>query len=153
MGKILEAVTRFFEEDQWNYERHPDRPVLRLPFQGRNGNWNCFAQERNDQILFYSVAFVKAPPERYGEVTEFITRANYGMTLGNFELDYSDGEVRYKTCMDVGDGELTDALIRPLVYVNCLTMDRYIPGLEAVILAEGSPELEVIRCETAEERD
>ena len=27
---------------------------------------------------------------------EFITRANYGLPIGNFELDLEDGELRYK---------------------------------------------------------
>jgi len=31
------------------------------------------------------------------KAAEFIARANYDMILGNFELDFHDGEVRYKT--------------------------------------------------------
>jgi hypothetical protein len=30
----------------------------------------------------------RAPP------AEFITRANYGLIIGNFELDFEDGEIR-----------------------------------------------------------
>ena len=60
MGKILDAAEHFFRDDNWNFERHPDRAVLRLPFSGKNGRWMCFAQERNNQLLFYSVASVNA---------------------------------------------------------------------------------------------
>jgi hypothetical protein len=29
------------------------------------------------------------------------------MTIGNFELDYTDGEIRYKTSIDIADQRLT----------------------------------------------
>ena len=29
------------------------------------------------------------------DIAEYLTRANYGMVMGNFEMDYSDGEIRY----------------------------------------------------------
>lgn len=139
MGKILDATTAFFKDDNWNYEAHPDRPVLRLPFVGKNGRWMCFAQERNNQLLFYSVAGVNAPEEKRQAISEFITRANYGMAIGNFELDFNDGEIRYKTSLDVDDGPLTNTLIKPAVYVNCLMMDKYLPGIMAVLYADVSP--------------
>ena len=135
MGKILDAAEHFFRDDNWNFERHPDRAVLRLPFSGKNGRWMCFAQERNNQLLFYSVASVNAPEEKRAEIAEFVTRANYGMAIGNFELDYNDGEIRYKTSVDVDDGELSKNLVKPAVYVNCLMMDKYLPGLMAVLYA------------------
>ena len=65
-------------------------------------------------------------------MAEFITRANYGMIVGNFELDFSDGEVRYKTSVDVEGSEVTHALVKGLVYANVLTMDRYLKGIMAV---------------------
>ena len=139
MGKVLDATEKFFTEDNWNFERHPDRPVLRLPFVGKNGRWMCFAQERNNQLLFYSVASVNAPEEKRPEIAEFITRANYGMAQGNFEMDYNDGEIRYKTCIDVDEGALTSTLIKPIVYVNCLMMDKYLPGIMAVLYANVAP--------------
>ena len=34
-------------------------------------------------------------------IAEFLTRTNYSMIIGNFELDFADGEIRYKTSIDV----------------------------------------------------
>ncbi|MFN8509936.1 MAG: YbjN domain-containing protein [Deinococcaceae bacterium] len=147
MGKVFESTIRFFENDDWSYNVHPDRPILRLPFNGKNGKWNCFAQERGNQLLFYSVAPVNVSESMRATVAEFVTRANYGMAIGNFELDYSDGEVRYKTCIDIDDDELTDDLIKPIVYVNCLMTDKYFPGLMWVLYGGVSPQEAVARCE------
>ena len=76
-------------------------------------------------------------------MAEFITRANYGMIIGNFELDFSDGEVRYKTSIDVEGAELVPAVIRQLVYANVLTMDRYLKGIMAVAFGGVDPEMAV----------
>lgn len=149
MGRILEAATQFFTADEWQFEAHPDRPILRLPFAGKNGRWMCFAQERNNQLLFYSVAGVNAPEDKRLAVSEFITRANYGMAMGNFEMDFSDGEIRYKTMVDVDEGALTSNLMKPLVYVNCLMMDKYLPGLLEVIYGNQSPKEAVDKVESA----
>jgi hypothetical protein len=66
-------------------------------------------------------------------VADFLTRANYGLIVGNFEMDLNDGEVRYKTSIDVEGDELTPALLRNLAYTNVKTMDRYLPGLMSVM--------------------
>jgi hypothetical protein len=49
-------------------------------------------------------------------VAEFLTRANSGMVIGNFELDFADGEIRYKTSIDVEGDKLSYAIIKRLVY-------------------------------------
>lgn len=141
--RLLAAVTAYFQAEKWSFEKVADRPVLRLPFQGDNGKWTCYAQVRVavglEQFLFYSVMPLNTPEPKRQAIAEFITRANYGMALGNFELDFSDGEVRYKTSIDATHIDLTPALIRPMVVTNYLMMDKYFPGLMSVIYANVSP--------------
>jgi hypothetical protein len=140
MGRVFDSMKSFFEGDDWRFEEHPDQPILRMGFSGDDGNWTCIAQarEEQEQFIFYSVAPLKVPEERRGEAAEFITRANYGMIIGNFEQDFSDGEIRYKTSIDVEDAELTPALAKHLVYANVLTMDRYLKGLLKVAFGDMS---------------
>jgi hypothetical protein len=144
-GRVFDAMLRFFEDDQWPYIPAEGDLVLKLPFDGRNGRWVCFAQarEEHEQFVFYSVYPVRVPEGRRPAVAEYLTRANYGLILGNFELDYGDGEVRYKTSLDVEGAELVPALIRQCVYANVLMMDQYLPGLVA-ILSEGLSPVEAL---------
>lgn len=130
-GPIFTALVRFFAEEGWQVRWLQDTPVLSMPFEGDNGRWLCYAQAREEQqqAVFYSIAPFSVPVDRRLAVAEFITRANYGMILGNFELDFDDGEVRYKTSIDVDEAELATSLVRPLVYANVSIMDRYLPGL------------------------
>ena len=64
---------------------------------------------------------------------EFIARANYGLRIGNFELDFNDGEIRYKSSLDFEGAELTPSLIRNTIYPAVQTLDRYLPGLMKVM--------------------
>jgi len=151
--RILRAFIDYFEADDWRFERSDAKPVLRLSFQGRNGHtWSCFAQSRMNetqaQALFYSVAPIKVLEPKRLAISEFITRANYGMIIGNFEMDFSDGELRYKTSVDLAGGtELNHQLIKPLVYTNVLMMDKYLPGVMEILYGEVSPEQAIRKIE------
>lgn len=139
---ILHQLLNFFTQDDWQFTKLQGEPVLHLAFQGENGGWNCYARAREDQqqFIFYSICPIATPADKRSAIAEFITRANYGMTIGNFELDFTDGEIRYKTSIDVEGDQLSFALIKSLVYTNVMMMDTYLPGIRAVIEAGVSPE-------------
>ncbi|BAY40200.1 hypothetical protein NIES2111_45830 [Nostoc sp. NIES-2111] len=128
----------------------PGQSALQISFQGENGKWNCYARARDEQqqFIFYSICPVNAPEDKRLAVAEFITRANCGITLGNFELDFSDGEISYKTSIDVEGDRLTTALIQRLVYANVMMMDEYLPGIMSVIYGNVSAEEAVAQIET-----
>lgn len=141
MGPLFDTMIAFFEHDGWPFDRLEEMPAIRTGFSGENGKWLCFAHVREEleQFVFYSVLPVNVPPPRRAAVAEFITRANSGMIIGNFEMDYSDGEVRYKTSVDVEGSSLTLPLVRQLVYANVSTVDHYLPGLMSVIYTDIAP--------------
>jgi hypothetical protein len=141
MGPIFDAVLRFFEDDRWDVARLDGEPVLSMNVAGKNGQWRCVAKSREEQkqFVFYSVCGMSAPEHRRQAVAEFVTRANFGMVIGNFELDFDDGEIRYKTSIDVEGVPLAPALIKNLVYANVLMMDRYLPAITQVIEGSASP--------------
>ena len=157
MARIFDGMKAFFDADNWNTHQLDGQLALQMGFDGEAGRWSCFAQarEEQEQLVFYSVAPVKAPEERRAQVTEFITRANFGMIIGSFELDLSDGEVRYKTAVDFEDLEVSIAQVRNMVYPNVLTMDRYLKGIISVSFggAEALAAIQEIEAVPPEERE
>ena len=139
MGSMLATVEAWLEDRGWKYERIPERDVLRFSFQGGDERWMCFAevQERYERVAFYSVAPYNVPEERRPAVAEFVTRVNYGLAIGNFELDYADGEVRFKTSLDVKGAELTQTLVERAVIPNLHAMNTYLAGVAALIGDDG----------------
>jgi len=138
---IYDVMIQFFDDDEWKYHKLEDQTILRLGFSGDNGSWRCYAQakEEDDRFVFYSMLDAKVPEDKRPAMAEFLTRANYGLVIGNFEMDYSDGEVRYKTSIDVEDDRLSTALVKNLVYANVFLMDRYFPGIMKVMYADIPP--------------
>jgi hypothetical protein len=135
------AVGAFLEEDGWHPQSIEENYVYRAGVAGLNGEVACFAQVRVDleQFLFYVVMPVRVPEHMRPAVADFLTRANYGLRIGNFEMDFDDGEVRYKSSVDFEGTELTRPLIRNAVYPAVQTMDRYLPGILAVIFGGKEP--------------
>lgn len=141
MTSLFETMTAFFTDDEWPFVPDESSASLRAAFRGDNGEWTCYAQvkEEQSQFLFYSVVPLNVPGDRRPAMAEFLTRANYGLPLGNFEMDFADGEVRFKTSIDVEDDRLSEALIRNAVYMNLFTLDKYLPGIMAVMYGDVTP--------------
>ena len=141
MSRIIEACVAFFEADEWPYERIERLPMVRSRYAGRNGNYDCWFQARptEQQMMFYSRTPVNAGTEKLTALAEFFTRANYGMVVGNFELDLNDGEMRYKVSADVEGVDLTTTFLKNLSYTAVVTLDRYYPGIMKVLNSDIDP--------------
>ncbi len=138
---LFDAMTKFFSDDSWPYIVLEDRPILTMNFEGKNAKWSCFAQAREEQqqFVFYSLCPVNAPEDRRAALAEFLTRANYGLIVGNFEMDFEDGEIRYKTSVDFEGLPLAPEAFRTAVYANVSMMDQYLPGIMQIIYSAVSP--------------
>ncbi|MEX1367587.1 MAG: YbjN domain-containing protein [Nannocystaceae bacterium] len=138
MGRITAVMKEYFEAEGWDGQE-PDEGVLVFRFEDDlDHQWGCLAvaHEEAEQLAFYSVVLSAVPPERRAEVTDFIMRTNYGMQVGNFEMDLDDGEIRFKTSIDVEGVELDRALCDNLVSLNLMIMGTYFDGLMAVVSGE-----------------
>ena len=132
---VSAIVKQFFDQDDWAFVQLSNPSILQLAFQGDSGRWMCLAQSDDDaaQVAFYSICPIPVPEANYSAISELLMRANDGLVIGNFELDFATGEIRYKTSLDVEGDRLTSALMRQLVYINVQTLDTYLPGILAVL--------------------
>lgn len=135
MGRIFDEALAFLTEDGWYFVVDEAETALKTSFSGKNGEFSCLARALEDrhQFVFTSDLPVMVPEAQRAELAAFITRANYGMLMGAFELNLDSGEVHFRTGVDMEDVPPTAALIRNVIYVNVLTMDKYFPGLMRVI--------------------
>ena len=138
MGRLFDSIKDFYTTDDWPFEEtHFPYAYLSMAFEGMNATMDCIAQvlEDRQQFVFYTICPFLVPQDKFSIVAEFLTRANCGIVIGNFEMNYDDGEIRYKTSIDVTDTALTHTLIRQVTYTNLITMDKMVPILYS--LAEG----------------
>lgn len=83
-------------------------------------------------------------------VAEFVCRANYGLKNGNFELDFNDGELRFKCFVDCDDQIPSHRVIRSSICTPSAMMMRYGHGLINVLYKGADPETAVDECEGAQ---
>ena len=141
MGKLLTVVRDYLQSTDWDFFVDESMTYIGFHFEGHNGRWQFMIQTREDheQIIFYSnfegLQFMNdaARDAAIGEMMKFITRVNYRLVVGNFELDLSDGEVNYKTAIDCDDTCVSPEMIRNLLHTNLATFDKHLPGLEAIL--------------------
>lgn len=129
------TLGQFLEKEGWAPEQVGDAPIYCMRFSGESGPITCYAQVRTKEeiLLCYAVAPLQAPPATRNAVAEFVTRANYGLWVGNFEMDWTDGEVRYKSSLDFEGLALTSTLIRNVISPTMQMLVCYLPGLISVI--------------------
>jgi hypothetical protein len=142
---IRDILQQFFDADGWAYtEVEPN--VLRVRFGDKtHQEWWCFARVREQfgQLVFYSQAPLLIAEDRRASAAVLINQANFGLQVGNFEMDIETGALQYRTSIDVEGEEdrLTPLMVKHLVYANVLTMERYLPAFESFENGLESPEI------------
>lgn len=148
MDPIIEKVYEFLESQDWPYTpieddlMDEDEAGFRTAFTGDSGQFSCLGlvDEQKRMFVFYTFSPVKVAEDRLMAAMEFVTRANYDMYIGNFEMDLSDGEVRFKASVDFDEAQALAPVVKGVVFMSVLMMDRYFPGLLRVIYGEASAE-------------
>ena len=136
-------LIEYLETAGLTYQQLADRTTVHFGIALENGQYDCYADvlEENSQLVVYSIAPVKVPPNKRNLVAEFMVRINFRLLLGGLELDYSDGEVRYKTSLIYTDDTPPEgALIDRTIRTNLHMMDRFFPGLMAIVYGNAAPE-------------
>jgi hypothetical protein len=146
---VLDVFKKALQEDEWNFRVVEGEDVLQMGFEGDNGRWDVYIDARTDVVRCYSVMPVKCGKERLLAAMEYITRVNFNLPLGNFEMDLEDGEVRFKTSVNVEGLALTEEAALDLLVSNVVVADRYLSGLMSVVFGGASPEEAVEKMESA----
>jgi len=139
---LLERVKNTLLQMQWRFGEDAERLALLMAYGSRNGTYHCMLQVHPQYpvIAFYTYVQCRVPEGKRQALVEFITRANQGLWVGNFELDYRDGTIRFKTDLQLADGELTAEMLSALLRCNGNTLDRYLPGVMSVLWNDVSAE-------------
>jgi hypothetical protein len=147
---LQDTVTQFLAEVEfahdepisWENEKGGQEFIINAKTTLENGLFLVCIQgdETRRYLSFYCSWDVHIPPRKRQEVAEMVTRLNYGLCLGNFEMDYYDGEVRFKSTLAYEGIPLNFANMRAHFYVVLGTMNRWVPWIESVIINEHGPE-------------
>lgn len=153
--QLIDTVADFLDAESWSYARIEGKTALVFRFEGKHGEWTCQAKtlEQRGQVVCYSICPVAVSEAQFPEVTEFIARANDGLIIGNFELSYTTGQLRFKTSIDVEGETLGRLVVKHLIYDNMFTMDRYLPAFYNVLENQATPIQAIAHAEARQDKN
>ena len=136
-AELIDEVRDYLDRNDWNYEYMDMKSAILTGV-----NLKCKLQSTKLYFLFndngftlYSNISMKADEATRMMAMEFITRANYGTRIGNFEMDADDGEIRYKVYISTRDEEnLNNEQVEEAIYVSVSMLNRYGDGLMKVLM-------------------
>src|SRR5690349_16405083 len=91
-------------------------------------------------VTMLAQSTLRVPPDERSSACELLTRANYGLLFGNFDLDFSDGEVRYKVSVDVEGGTLGVPMVHTMISTALDMYELWCPALMKVIYGGVTPQ-------------
>ena len=146
---IANAVREYLNSQNWHFDYNAEKSYFRLGMNLKSKLKSCevIIRIREDSFTVYAISPISADDNTKSAVAEYLTRANYGLKVGNFEMDYSDGEVRYKCHQECGSAAPAQDVVETVVDLSFLMMQRYGDGLLAVIFGVATPE---VACQQAE---
>jgi len=148
---LYQRMVAFFQEDGWPITELADQGALTTTYGASSGTFPAVARadERLQTVAFTTLFGQLVHPEARVAVMEAVARANFGLPLGCFTFDTDTGEIRFRTSVDVEGVEVSTAMVRNLVYTNCLAMEAYAPAFSALLAGGISPEAAIAAVEAA----
>lgn len=129
----LEVVKSVLERAGIGTEPLKNAEGLRVAIRDNGEPTAGYAHLVQSVFMFRLVIPKKVPKAHLPAVTEFVTRANNGLIVGNFELDLDTGEVKFKTYVDYRGAKLGRVAVRSAVLGAMEIYEGYAPALSAVL--------------------
>ena len=95
----MAMIKKVFENSGWSYALEDDMFYTQLDMQELT-NVYYMVLVRDTEYVVYAQLPHKVPEAALPRVAEYLHRANFFMPFCNFELDYSDKEIRVKSYVD-----------------------------------------------------
>jgi hypothetical protein len=140
-GSLMQVVITCFNENGWKFRQHEQANVIQFGFAGKNANYEgvIVVEEDPEDILVLLRAPNKAPESRRLAVADFLARANYGMKFGAIEMNFADGDARFKMSTVLREGQLSRQMVHAMIGISLTTLDRHYPALMAVCFGNQLP--------------
>lgn len=148
--EIVDAIRDWLDEDDWRYEYDAEHHLIKMgiTLKSKIKSGRIFVDIKEDSYAVYLISPISGDVDGLGELYKYVAMANHGLLNGNFEVDASDGEIRYKTYVDCeGLASLSKEVVRNSICFPCCMMDRYGNGLAALAMGFSDADTEIKKAE------
>ena len=139
---LFRVLYEILKQNGWEFDFDIKNEIIKLEVRGVNTNFHSFllVDEEQESLLCNTHINQKIPHSKRLEVCDFMSRVNYELANGNFEMDMDNGEIRYRTFLDLADAEPSKDQVLNIVWNGVLGFDTYYPGLMRLVYGNCSAE-------------
>lgn len=137
--EILEMLNKH----GWNLIPDKRQGLYVTSCEGENGTYKVYLNTINlhkELLVVYSYIPAKAPKDKINPMALLLNKINRNLYYGNFEMDYSNGEIAFRNGMHFLGEELTEYMALNTISPCAFTVDKYFPAIKALLDTEISPE-------------
>lgn len=139
---LFERVAGYLDANDWRHDADAQKGYFSMGCRIKEASVRVIIDvyESDDwrRLLTFSTYPVMVPEYRRGAVVEALTRINYQLIYGSFEMDLADGEIRFRTVVEA-EKELDDTMIDRVLNANLSAADRYFAALMTITYGNASP--------------
>lgn len=146
--ELFAMAEEYCHSQNWHYDVQKDRYQIsfNMRLRCKLSSTKVLICVKDDAIVVFTYCPLGAMQEDRMKVAEFIIRVNYGLMHGNFEMDFRDGEIRYKTVLPSKSVLPGMDDVEKEIDLGFLMMDRYGSGLAKLVMGYGEPEELIEEC-------
>ena len=120
-----------------------DDEIFRFGIKGEHANFDVriVCEEEMELLMTIVTCSMCVPKNKIDRMCRWVAEKNYGLTLGEFKLDTSDGELSYRITCPLDKGAVNEDIVT-VAYTNALrTFDNsYEEIIKTIYLENGSGE-------------
>lgn len=142
--ELTEATRQFLDKMGVEYTFEEEKGIFRFSMvlgeDRKMHSMDFFIRIHEDAISSYVIANVRADADSMNAVVEYAMRANCKLRFGNFEVDYNNGEVRYK-CYNRFEDRIPSEPELAYIAVGCglMTWEYYEKSFLKVLFGGANP--------------
>ena len=129
---MFERFKQYLKMVEFNYSIVENETIIMFPYTSK-GNYQCIidVDEESKVVIIYTILGSLVELEKRNRIAQLLTRINFGIRIGNFEMDYDDGQIRYKTSV-IYDGVkgFDNSFLEHLLMYNLVKIDEYYQAIE-----------------------
>lgn len=145
---LLSTIIASLDEHETSYQLHGDDALaFRIGWEHATHDFFMAANDETGIVSCLVPFGPRVPDARRVAVAEAVARINPRLGVGHFELDFDDGEIRYRSTVDVEGGLFVTTMVDNMVQAAIWACERYVAPLMAVAFGGHEPVVAVAAVE------
>ncbi len=134
MSLAFQQLTQLMDEQDYRYRQRGEEETISADFKTRVAAYHVVMKVETEFEMFqiFGYAPVVMPEGARRAIAEAVTRANYGLRVGKFELDMNDGELRYQVAHILTGGNLDPVVADRCIGTTMAMLDHYFPAMLSI---------------------